>query len=96
MNNQKKISNPWYHLSKETHNNLREVANTLNYFNIIEISVILFFSYIAYELIFFVMEQVTLGNNHLVLGALSTGVFIPLVGGIWKMLESINNTYKNH
>ena len=85
---------PWSWFSEEDHEGLRKTGETLNALNFIEIAVVVFFCSISYELIFFIMDQITLGNDHMVLGALATGVFIPLVGGIWKMLESINKTYK--
>lgn len=87
---------PWTWFTKEEHIQIRQTARTLNTLNFIEIMVILFFTYIAYDLIYFVMEQIEKGNNHIVLGALATGVFIPLTGGIWGMLKSINHTFKNN
>lgn len=85
---------PWTWFSPSDHTKLRQMGKTLNALNFIEIAIALFFCFISYELIFFIMDQIALGNDHMVLGVLATGVFIPLVGGIWKMLESVNNTFK--
>jgi hypothetical protein len=94
MTEQKKNSKlPWHWLSDDDHKGIRELGETLNALNFIEIAVVLFFSFISYELIFFIMDQIALGNDHMVLGALATGVFIPLTAGIWKMLVSMNETY---
>lgn len=86
---------PWNWFEEEDHINIRKLGHTLNALNFIEISVVLFFCYISHEMIFFVMDQITLGSEHMVLGVLATGVFIPLVGGIWSMLKNINDTFKD-
>lgn len=84
---------PWTWLDKEDHIKIRQLGKTLHALNFIEIAVVLFFCLISYDLMSFIMDQITLGNDHMVLGALATGVFIPLVGGIWSMLKNINLTY---
>lgn len=76
------------------HNRIRESAKTLNYLNIIEILIIIFFSWLCFDLLHFVMDQVTLGNEANVLGILATGVTVPIVGLIFGMLKSIGETYK--
>lgn len=77
-----------------TQNKIRELAKTLNCLNIIEISVIIFFSWICFDLLHFVMDQVTLGNEANVLGILATGVTVPIAGLVFGMLKSVGDTYK--
>ena len=77
-----------------THDKLRQLAKTLHHFNVLEILVIVFFSWLCFDLLYFIMGQVDSGNEANVLGILATGVTVPIAGLVFGMLKSVGDTYK--
>ncbi len=72
-----------------THKNLREVATTLNHFCIIEITVIAFFSWQAYDMLQWYKEITTPETFN---GTAFWGAMASLVGAIFGALKYINKT----
>lgn len=74
-----------------THKNLREIANTLNSFCVIEIAVIGFFSWQAYDLLQWYKNIVTPETFN---GMAFWGAMGSLVAAIFGALKYINHTYE--
>lgn len=74
-----------------THENLRELATTLNAFSIIEIAVIIFFTYMSYDLLMWYKSMMTPDNFSPVAfwGAISG-----IVAAIFGAVKYINDTHK--
>ncbi len=75
-----------------THQNLREIANTLNSFNIIEILVISFFCFQAYDLLQWYKSITTPENfSDTAFWAAISGI----VAAIFSALKYISKTYED-
>lgn len=75
-----------------SHQNLRQIAITLNHFNLVEIGVILFFGFLSYEAIYFIMDSHNIGKPVSEWFALS--VLGPMVGGIFSMATRFTSIHK--
>lgn len=74
-----------------SHKNLRELATTLNAFNIIEIAVVGFFSWQAYDLIEWYKEITTPETFN---GTAYWAAMSSLVAAIFGALKYISHTYE--
>lgn len=74
-----------------SHKYLRELATTLNSFNIVEIAVVVFFSWQAYDLLQWYKSIVTPDTFN---GTAFWGAMASLVGAIFGALKYITHTYE--
>lgn len=75
-----------------THSNLREFAKTLNSFCIIEITIIAFFSWQAYDLLQWYKAIMTVDNFN---GVAFWGAIGGIVAAIFGAVKYINDTHNN-
>lgn len=78
-----------HHIS---HKELREKAKTLNSFCFIEIAVIVFFSYLAYDLLTWYKEIMTVEKFN---GVAFWGAIGGIAAAIFSALKYINHTHDN-
>lgn len=74
-----------------THKNLREVATTLNFFNLIEISILGFVAWQVFDLLQWYKDTVTAETFN---GVAFWGAIGSLIAGLFGALKYINHTYE--
>ena len=74
-----------------SHDSLRNIAVTLNHFSLIEIAIILFFSYMAYDLLSWYKTVMTPENFN---GVAFWGAISSIVAAIFGAIKYINDTRK--
>lgn len=74
-----------------THESLRNLAITLNHFSIIEIAIVLFFSYMAYDLLQWYKGIMTADNFN---GVAFWGAISSIIAAVFGAVKYINDTHR--
>ena len=75
----------------EIHKQLRELAHTLNALCLIEVAVVVFFSWLAYDLLMWYKTMMTPENFN---ATAFWGAITGIVAAIFTAVKNINDTYK--